>query len=70
MDVRRDLRDCEPSPVLLSSIKNVNCIVQAETLMRSAVVDGDADMVNMLIDKKADVNKCGNNVSICIYGIL
>ena len=38
--------------------------------MRTAVVDGDAEMLGMLIDAKADVNKRGTNVSILIYGIL
>ena len=38
--------------------------------MRTAVADGDAEMVGMLIDAKADVNKRGSNVSTCIYGIL
>ena len=38
--------------------------------MRTAVVDGDAEMVGMLIDAKADVNKRGTNVSACIHGIV
>ena len=38
--------------------------------MRTAVVDGDAEMVGMLIDAKADVNKRGSNVSASIDDIV
>ena len=37
--------------------------------MKAAVVDGDTEMVGMLIDAKADVGKRDINVSVCIYGI-
>ena len=37
--------------------------------MRTSVADGDAEMVGMLIDAKADVNKRGSNVSACILDI-
>ena len=35
--------------------------------MRTSVVDGDAEMVAMLINAKADVNKRGSDVSVCIH---
>ena len=38
--------------------------------MTTAVVDGDAEMVGMLIDAKADVNKRGTNVSAYIHVIV
>ena len=38
--------------------------------MRTSVADGDSEMVGMLIDAKADVNKRGSNVSACIYGVV
>ena len=37
--------------------------------MKTAVADGDVEMVGMLIDAKADVNKRGSNVSACIHAI-
>ena len=37
--------------------------------MRISVADGDAEMVSMLIDAKADVNKRSSNVSACILDI-
>ena len=37
--------------------------------MRTAVEDGDAEMVGMLIDAKANVDKRSGNVSVCMRGI-
>ena len=38
--------------------------------MKTVVADGDADMVGMLINAKANINKRGSNVSACIHGIV
>ena len=38
--------------------------------MRTAVADGDAEMVRMLINAKADVDMRGSNVSACIDDIV
>ena len=35
--------------------------------MRTSVIDGDAEMVGMLINAKADVDNCDSNVSTCIH---
>ena len=37
--------------------------------MRASVVDGDVEMVDMLINAKVDVDNCGSNVSACVNGI-
>ena len=37
--------------------------------MRTSIENGDAEMLRMLINAKADVGNCGNNVSCCINGI-
>ena len=46
----------------------VNCVVQAATFMRTSVVDGDVEMVRMLIEAKGDVNNRDSNVGACIDG--
>ena len=38
--------------------------------MKTVVADGDADMVGMLINAKANINKRGSNVSACIHGVV
>ena len=38
--------------------------------MRTAVANGDAEMVGMLINAKADINKRGSNVSSCLHGVV
>ena len=38
--------------------------------MKTAVVDGDADMVGMLIDAKADVDNHGTNVRVSVHDIV
>ena len=38
--------------------------------MRTAVADGDAEMVGMLISAKADVDNRGSHVSACIHGVV
>ena len=48
----------------------VHCAVQAATFMRTSVVDGDVEMVRMLIEAKGDVNNRDSNVGVCIHGIV
>ena len=38
--------------------------------MRTSVEDGDTEMVDMLINAKADVNKRGIDVSTCIHNVV
>ena len=38
--------------------------------MRTAVANGDVEMVDMLVNAKADVDNRGSNVSACIHGVV
>ena len=48
----------------------VYCVVQAATFIRKSVVDGDAEMVRMLIEAKGDVNNRDSNVGVCMHGFV
>ena len=49
---------------------SVDFIVQIDTFLWNAVIDGDAEMVGMLINAKADVDKRNNNVGAYIQEVV
>ena len=47
-----------------------DCHVQVKTCMRTSIENGDAEMLRILINAKANFDNRDKNVSACIYGIV